>query len=93
LVFLMTGPATNAAGLATIWNTLGRRTAILYLITVAACALGAGLLLDALVYSTEIKVITHAHQMIPPLVQNLAAFVLLALLTYGFCTRLRRKTA
>ena len=33
LVFLSTGPGTNAAGLATIWNTLGRRTAILYLLT------------------------------------------------------------
>jgi uncharacterized membrane protein YraQ (UPF0718 family) len=91
LVFLMTGPATNAAGLTTIWNKLGRRTAILYLLTVAGCALGAGLLLDALVYNTEIKVITHAHQMIPPLVQTSAAFVLLALLAYGFFTRLRRR--
>lgn len=91
LVFLMTGPATNAAGLATIWKTLGRRTALLYLLTVAVCALGAGLLLDALVYNTEIKVITHAHQMIPPLAQTLAAFALLALLAYGFYTRLRRK--
>ena len=42
LVFLITGPATNAAGLATIWNTLGRRTAILYLLTVAGCALAGG---------------------------------------------------
>ena len=91
LVFLMTGPATNAAGLATIWNALGRRTAILYLLTVAGCALGAGLLLDALVYNTTIEVITHAHEMIPPVVQTLAAFVLLALLAYGFYTRLRTR--
>lgn len=91
LVFLMTGPATNAAGLATIWNTLGRRTAILYLITVAACALGAGLLLDALVYNTQIEVVSHAHQMIPPIIRNLAALILLALLSYGFYTRYRRR--
>jgi uncharacterized membrane protein YraQ (UPF0718 family) len=90
LVFLMTGPATNAAGLVTIWNTLGRRTAILYLLTVAGCALGAGLLLDALVYNAEINVISHAHQKIPPQVQHLAAFALLALLAYAFYTRLRR---
>ncbi len=93
LVFLMTGPATNAAGLATIWNALGRRTALLYLATVAGCALGAGLLLDALVHNTQIKVMTHVHQMIPPLAQNLAAFALLALLSYGFYTRLRRHKA
>ncbi|UCD50763.1 MAG: permease [Phycisphaerales bacterium] len=93
LVFLMTGPATNAAGLATIWNTLGRRTAILYLLTVAGCALGAGLLLDALVYNAEIKVITHAHDMTSPLAQTIAAVALLALLAYGFYTRLRRRKA
>lgn len=93
LVFLMTGPATNAAGLATIWNTLGSRTALLYLLTVAGCALGAGFLLNALVYNTRIEVVTHAHEMIPPAVQNLAAFILLALLAYGFYTRLRARKA
>lgn len=93
LVFLMTGPATNAAGLATIWNVMGRRTALLYLATVAGCALAAGLLLDALVYNTTIEVVSHVHQMIPPLVENLAAFALVALLGYGFYTRYRRKPA
>ena len=91
LVFLMTGPATNAAGLTTIWKTLGRRTALLYLATVAVCALGAGLLLNALVYNTEVKVIAHAHAMMPAAIQTLSAFILLALLAYGFYTRLRRK--
>ena len=80
LVFLMTGPATNAAGLATIWNVLGRRTALLYLATIVGCALSAGLLLDLLFYEMQIEVVSHVHQMIPSLVENLAAFVLLALL-------------
>ena len=48
-------------------------------------------LLNALVYNTEITVTVHAHQMIPPLVQNLAAFVLLVLLSYGFYNRYRRR--
>ncbi len=93
LVFLMTGPATNAAGLATIWNALGRRTALLYLATVAGCALAAGLLLDALVSRMEIETGSHIHQMIPPLIENLAAFALLALLGYGLYTRHRRRHA
>lgn len=91
LVFLMTGPATNAAGLATIWKALGRRTAILYLLTVAASALGAGLLLDLLFYEMQIKVVSHAHQMLPSTVEDLAAFTLLALLAYSFAPRLRRR--
>ncbi len=87
LVFLMTGPATNAAGLATIWNTLGRRVAILYLLTVAGCALAAGITLDLIVGRIDIAAMSHAHEMIPPLVQNLSAILLLALLGYAFLTK------
>ncbi len=84
LVFLMTGPATNAAGLATIWNTLGRRTAIVYLATVAVCSLLGGLLLDAIVQSVDIHAGTHVHNMGPGLIQQASAVVLLAILGYAF---------
>lgn len=50
LVFLMTGPATNGATIAIIWKTMGRRTAAIYLASVAVAALACGVLLD-LVYS------------------------------------------
>ncbi|HOF19308.1 MAG TPA: permease, partial [Phycisphaerae bacterium] len=40
--FLMTGPATNAATIATIWKVMGRRTALLYLLTMAGAALAGG---------------------------------------------------
>lgn len=90
LVFLMTGPATNAAGLATIWNALGRRVAILYLLTVAGCAPAAGIILDLLIDRIDITGMSHAHAMIPPLVQNLSAIVLLALLAYTFLAPKRR---
>jgi len=83
-VFLMTGPATNAAGLVTIWNTLGRRVALLYLLTVAGCALGGGLLLDSLISSVDIHIASHVHPMGPGLLQHLSAVVLLALLGYAF---------
>ncbi len=83
-VFLMTGPATNAAGLATIWNKLGRRTAILYLLTVAGCALGAGLLLDSLISSVDVAMACHDHHMGPGLLQHLCAVALLAILAYAF---------
>jgi uncharacterized membrane protein YraQ (UPF0718 family) len=82
-VFLMTGPATNAAGLATIWNTLGRRTAILYLLTVAACSLAGGLALDALVRHVDVAAATHVHNMGPGLVQHASAILLLAILGYA----------
>jgi uncharacterized membrane protein YraQ (UPF0718 family) len=90
LVFLITGPATNAAGLATIWNTLGRRTAILYLLTVAGCALAAGIVLDSIIHSVEVGVASHMHHMGPSIIQHASAVVLLAVLGYAFLTGRRR---
>ncbi|MHC4591996.1 MAG: permease [Planctomycetota bacterium] len=46
LVFLMTGPATNAATIGTVWKLLGKRSAVAYLATVALTALASGLVLD-----------------------------------------------
>jgi uncharacterized membrane protein YraQ (UPF0718 family) len=84
LVFLMTGPATNAAGLATIWRALGRRTALLYLLAVAGCALGAGMLLDFLAFDVNLPVVSaHHHAVLPAAVKHISAVVLLGLLGYG----------
>ncbi|MBN2024257.1 MAG: SO_0444 family Cu/Zn efflux transporter [Pirellulales bacterium] len=49
LAFLIAGPATNAATLVTVWKVLGRRTTIVYGLTIAASAIVGGLLLDGLV--------------------------------------------
>ena len=46
LAFLIAGPATNAATVTTISRVLGRRTMIIYLLTIAISAFGSGLLLD-----------------------------------------------
>lgn len=48
LVFLLAGPATNLAGLAMLAPILGRRGLAVYVAAIMACALAAGLLLDAL---------------------------------------------
>lgn len=46
LVFLITGPATNAATIATVLKTMGRKAVGIYLVTLAACALAAGWILN-----------------------------------------------
>jgi copper chaperone CopZ len=51
LVFLISGPATNGAALTTLWKVLGRRPAIIYLVTVAVCAVGSGVLVDTMIDS------------------------------------------
>ncbi|MFH1377810.1 MAG: SO_0444 family Cu/Zn efflux transporter [Planctomycetota bacterium] len=47
LVFLMTGPASNAAALTTSVKILGKRATVIYLATLAATAFAAGLIVDA----------------------------------------------
>ena len=49
LVFLISGPATNSAALTTLWKVLGRRAAIIYLLTVAFASLATGLAVDGLI--------------------------------------------
>ncbi len=64
LAFLIAGPATNAATFTTIWKVLGRRTAILYLVTVGISSVACGLALDSLVPAMEAampKLGTHVH--------------------------------
>jgi uncharacterized membrane protein YraQ (UPF0718 family) len=91
LVFLMTGPATNAASLVTIWKTLGLRTALLYLLTVAGCALLSGIILDAIASGLDFQIVTrHAH-MLPPALKYASAFVLLVVLIAAIFTG--KKTA
>ncbi|MFW6132749.1 MAG: SO_0444 family Cu/Zn efflux transporter [Planctomycetota bacterium] len=92
LVFLMTGPATNAATIATIWRVLGHKTAVIYLATVAACALGAGLLLDAIFQIGHIPPPDRAGFMLPAALRWTAAAALLVVLAAALLTPyLRRK--
>mgnify|MGYP001821742458 CR=1 FL=1 len=51
LVFLITGPATNAATVTTLWRVLGKRSVVIFLLTVAVGALATGFAVDAIVAS------------------------------------------
>lgn len=52
LVFLLAGPATNAATMTVIGRLLGRTSLAIYLVTISVCAVGFGLFLD-LIYSSH----------------------------------------
>jgi len=83
LVFLITGPATNAASFTTIWKGLGWRSAMAYLCTVAVCAIGSGLLLDAMFPQLASTVRSHIHHMQPSLAGQISAVVLLIILGFA----------
>jgi uncharacterized membrane protein YraQ (UPF0718 family)/copper chaperone CopZ len=82
LVFLITGPATNAAAIVTLWSVLGRRTTFIYLATVASTALASGMLLDLLFQAQPSMTAMHvAHEMMPRWIETACAFTLIGVLT------------
>ena len=94
LVFLMTGPATNAASFATIWKALGSATALIYLASVAGCALLAGIVLDLIVpRSSFVDLASMQGQMLPDVVKYISAITLLIVLGIGIASKIKRKSA
>ncbi len=89
LVFLMTGPATNAAGFVMIWKILGNRTAIIYIITVVVCALTSGLLLDTMFSDLGAQIQGHFHQTGTTPIEHISAVILLAVLLWGIYEKYR----
>ena len=82
-VFLMTGPATNAATLATLASQVGKRAAIIFLLTVVVSSLAGGLILDT-IFRGDVNQIIHAHGfMLPGWFKALCAVVLLGVLGWG----------
>jgi len=68
LVFLLTGPATNAASFTVLTKMLGLRTAIIYILSIAVCAVLLGMTLNEIYAMFDINIMVsagHAHEMIP----------------------------
>jgi len=87
LAFLITGPATNAATIAVIWRTMGRRTATIYLASVVVASLGCGALLDVIYTHTGAATANQVHQMLPQWLKLASAIVLLGVLGFALLSR------
>ena len=89
LAFLIAGPATNAAAIATVWKVLGRRTAFIYLGTVAVTAVVLGSLLDAIFTIGGVKAADVVCHTGTSWVGIASAVILLAVLGAGLFHRSR----
>jgi len=61
LVFLVAGPGANAAGIATVWNTMGRRAAVVYVMTITVTSLVSGWLLDVFAGALQARGLQPEH--------------------------------
>ena len=83
LVFLMTGPATNAATISTVWKILGKKTAFIYLTSVSGCSLVAGFIINLFSSEIGLHIHSHDHWMMPVWIQITSSILLLAILANG----------
>lgn len=85
-VFLLAGPATNAATITMVVRFLGKRSAALYLGVISLCALGAGILLDWLYLKLGVSAtatLGSAGELLPEGIKIGFAALLLPLMLYG----------
>lgn len=67
LVFLLTGPATNVITISTVVKTLGKKSAFVYLASIAVVSLALGYLLNVFTarYGFDNIIPVHQHEMLP----------------------------
>jgi uncharacterized membrane protein YraQ (UPF0718 family) len=84
MVFLIAGPATNTAAIFALWNQIGRRATLAYLLTISGVALVSGFVLD-LLFTIVVPALPHLHQHDSgmPVWQWASSFLLLILLLPG----------
>lgn len=85
-VFLLAGPATNAATITMVAKYLGKRSATLYLGMIALCSLAFGLLLDAIYLKLGIELSTivgSASDVLAPGIKTMFALLLIPFILHG----------
>jgi uncharacterized protein len=91
LVFLMTGPATNAASLMALAKVFGWKSIIAYVLTIAVCAIASGLALDAVLGGLDLELAHQGMKMGPDWIAHAMAVALLVLLVYATITAKKHK--
>lgn len=85
-VFLLAGPATNAATITMVTRFLGKRSAALYLSMIAVCSLAFGLLLDMIYFRLGIEassIVGNASEVLDPMVKTAFALLLIPFIING----------
>jgi len=94
LVFLLTGPATNAVTISTVVRTLGKRSAVVYLsaIGIVSLALGYSLNVVTAKYGYQKIIMMHQYEMIPDWLKITGTALLTIMLGwYYFKTKIMMK--
>lgn len=95
LVFLMAGPATNAATISVIGNTLGKRSLFVYLSTIIIGSFAGGIILDNFMPASWFRVMIgsghHHHHLLPDWLMIGSALILSILVLYSLINKMIKK--
>jgi hypothetical protein len=95
LVFLMAGPATNAATISVIGNSMGKKTLFVYLATLISGALLSGLFIDYLLprewFVHTMAMHQHEHGLLPEWISIASGIITVALLLNIYFTKYYKK--
>jgi uncharacterized protein len=95
LVFLMAGPATNAATISVIGNSMGRKTLFIYLATLIFGALLSGLFIDYFLprewFTRALTYHQHEHGMLPQWIHMLSGIIMTALIINIFAKKIIKR--
>ncbi len=96
LVFLLVGPATNVTSLSVLTGILGKKSTLLYLVILSACAVLFGLGADSFYQFAGISpraIIGDASELVPEGVKLVAGILLLGLSVKPVFMTIRKKFA
>ncbi len=95
LVFLLAGPATNAATMNIVRKVFNFKTLIIYLTMISVCSIAIGFFVDFVYtfYGIQANVtVGLASEIIPYSIRLFAAFILTALILYNVAINLWQQT-
>ena len=93
LVFLLAGPATNAATMNIVKNLFNTRALVIYLSMISICSLGLGIMVDWIYAHTGIQaqaIVGQAGEVIPMGIQYASAALLTLLILINVIQKLRQ---
>lgn len=94
LVFLLTGPATNAVTISTVIKTLGRKSAAIYISSIGLFSLLLGYLLNVIAWRYGFKkiILLNQHEMLPDWLKICGSILMAAMVGwYYFKIRILNK--
>lgn len=94
LVFLLAGPATNAATIGIVKNIFSTRALFIYLFMISVCSLAMGAILDLTYKFLDIEasvVVGKASEVIPHELELVSAIILAALIALNYINAFWKK--